>query len=130
MHVTAATVTASAAKGFDSLEDEVRVDSLSLTGALPEWLAGSLVRTGPAKWEVGERTMNHWFDGLAMLHRFTIAEGRVSYGNRYLESHAYRAAAQSGKIAYSEFATDPCRSLFKRVQTLFAPGQSISDNAN
>src|ERR1035437_4622680 len=35
---------------------------------------------------------------------------------------------ERGKIAYSEFATDPCRSLFKRVQTLFSP--ELSDNAN
>ena len=33
-------------------------------------------------------------------------------------------------MAYSEFATDPCRSLFKRVQTLFAPGKTLPDNAN
>jgi carotenoid cleavage dioxygenase-like enzyme len=74
--------------------------------------------------------MRHWFDGLAMLHRFTISGGRVSYGNRYLESRAYRAAQERGRIAFSEFATDPCRSLFKRVQTMFAPGEAISDNAN
>jgi beta,beta-carotene 9',10'-dioxygenase len=72
--------------------------------------------------------MRHWFDGLAMLHRFTIADGRVAYGNRFLESRSYRAAQAQGKIAYSEFATDPCRSLFKRVQSLFSP--ALSDNCN
>ena len=35
-------------KGFDSLESEVRVDELPLTGELPAWLEGSLIRTGPA----------------------------------------------------------------------------------
>ena len=33
-------------------------------------------------------------------------------------------------MVYGEFATDPCRSLFKRVQTLFAPGKALPDNAN
>lgn len=74
--------------------------------------------------------MRHWFDGLAMLHRFTIADGRVSYGNRFLESRSYRAANERGEIAYGEFATDPCRSLFKRVQTLFSSGGALTDNAN
>ena len=60
--------------------------------------------------------MNHWFDGFAMLHRFSFAGGEVSYANRFLESRAYRAARATGEIAYSEFATDPCRSLFARVQ--------------
>ena len=74
--------------------------------------------------------MRHWFDGLAMLHRFTIDDGRVSYGNRFLESRSYRAAQEQGRIVYGEFATDPCRSLFKRVQTLFSPGSAMPDNAN
>jgi beta,beta-carotene 9',10'-dioxygenase len=74
--------------------------------------------------------LGHWFDGLAMLHRFTIADGRASYGNRFLESRAYRAAREHGRLLYGEFATDPCRSLFKRVQTLFSPGSAFTDNAN
>ena len=37
--------------GLESLEQEMRVDSLPLEGQLPAWLQGSLVRTGPAKWE-------------------------------------------------------------------------------
>ena len=48
------------------------MDELRLSGELPRWLRGSLLRTGPAKFEVGEQRMRHWFDGLAMLHRFTI----------------------------------------------------------
>ena len=61
--------------------------------------------------------MRHWFDGLAMLHRFTIGGGRVSYANRFLESRSYRAAREQGKIVYSEFATDPavrCSSACRR----------------
>ncbi len=118
------------ALGFATLDQETTLDELPLSGELPPWIRGSLLRTGPARFEVGETKMRHWFDGLAMLHRFTIGDGRVSYGNRYLESRAYRAARERGRIAYGEFATDPCRSLFKRVQSMFAPGEAISDNAN
>jgi beta,beta-carotene 9',10'-dioxygenase len=116
--------------GFTTLERETVLDELELSGELPSWLAGSLLRTGPAKFEVGEQRMRHWFDGLAMLHRFTVLDGKVSYGNRYLESRSYRAAREHGRMVYGEFATDPCRSLFKRVQTLFAPGKALPDNAN
>jgi carotenoid cleavage dioxygenase-like enzyme len=114
--------------GFDSLEQETQVDGLPVQGQLPPWLTGSLLRTGPAKWEVDGRDMNHWFDGLAMLHRFAFAGGEVSYANRFLESRAYRAARERGEIAYSEFATDPCRSLFARVSAMFSP--KLTDNAN
>src|SRR5262249_53923914 len=116
--------------GFSTLEEETTHAELELTGELPAWLSGSLLRTGPARFEVGERTMRHWFDGLAMLHRFTITGGRVTYGNRFLQSRAYRAAREQDRIVFGEFATDPCRSLFKRVQTLFSPGTALTDNAN
>jgi beta,beta-carotene 9',10'-dioxygenase len=115
--------------GFSTLERELVVDELPQCGDLPSWLGGSLLRTGPAKFEVGEQRMKHWFDGLAMLHRFTITDGRVSYGNRFLESRSYRAAREQGRMVYGEFATDPCRSLFKRVQTLFSKS-ALPDNAN
>lgn len=116
-------------QGFDTLDHETLIDRLDVKGELPPWLAGSLLRTGPAKFETGERSMRHWFDGLAMLHRFTVSGGEVSYANRFLESRAYRAASEQGRIAYREFATDPCRSLFKRVQSLFSSGE-LSDNGN
>lgn len=116
------------ARGFESLEEEVVVDALPVSGALPAWLSGSLLRTGPAKFEAGDRQMRHWFDGLAMLHRFTLGDGRVSYGNRFLTGRSERAVRRDGRIGYPEFATDPCRSLFKRVQTMFAP--EFGDNAN
>jgi carotenoid cleavage dioxygenase-like enzyme len=115
--------------GFESLEDEVTIDALPVEGELPSWLAGSLMRTGPAKFEVGARSYAHWFDGLAMLHRFAFAGGTVSYRNRFLQSPAYRAARDQGRISYSEFATDPCRSLFKRVVTAFTPPK-FGENAN
>src|ERR1700730_7030140 len=93
--------------GFSTLERKTCIAELPLRGELPTWLEGSLLRTGPAKFEVGGQRMRHWFDGLAMLHRFTIADGRVSYGNRFLGSRSYRAAKAQGQMVYGEFATDP-----------------------
>jgi beta,beta-carotene 9',10'-dioxygenase len=125
-----AATAASRALGFRTLESELTADELELSGSLPQWLSGSLLRTGPAKFEVGSQQMRHWFDGLAMLHRFTIDGGRVSYGSRFLDSRSYRRARETGRIAFGEFATDPCRSLFRRVQTLFSPQSALPDNAN
>jgi beta,beta-carotene 9',10'-dioxygenase len=115
------------AKGFETLDAEVELDSLTVEGAIPTWLSGSLLRNGPARFEAGERRFQHWFDGLAMLHRFSFADGSVSYANRFLRSRSY-AAAERGEISYSEFATDPCRSIFRRAATLFRP--RITDNCN
>jgi len=115
-------------RGFESLADETRIDSLPVHGTLPGWLTGSLIRTGPALWDLEAQTMKHWFDGLAMLHSFSFDDGSVSYGGRFLQTRAYRAAQERGRISYPEFATDPCRSLFRRVTSMFSP--KLTDNAN
>jgi beta,beta-carotene 9',10'-dioxygenase len=123
-----ATTVAPASTGFSDLLEEVSIASLPLSGQLPGWLTGSLVRVAPAQWEVGGRTLNHWFDGFAMLHRFQVGDGKVSYANKFLETESYKAARDTGKIEFSEFASDPCRSMFKRVQAMFSP--KLSDNTN
>jgi beta,beta-carotene 9',10'-dioxygenase len=125
----ATTETATPTRGFETLDREVTIDALPVEGALPAWLGGSLLRTGPARFEVGDQPFRHWFDGLAMLHRFTVDDGAVSYGCRFLRSATYEADTAAGEIVFPEFATDPCRSLFRRVQSLFSPPQ-LSDNAN
>jgi beta,beta-carotene 9',10'-dioxygenase len=113
--------------GFTSLDEETAVDSLPVTGELPGWLSGALVRVTPARLEVGGRRLDHWFDGIAMLNRFGIGNGCVSYRSRFLDSVAYRDS-QEGEWRHGGFATDPCRSLFKRVQSIFSP--DVTDNPN
>ncbi|XVS61085.1 carotenoid oxygenase family protein [Actinosynnema sp. CA-299493] len=113
--------------GFETLDREVVVD-LEVRGELPHWLAGTLVRNGPAKFETEKGSFRHWFDGLAMLHRFGFADGAVTYRNRYLETPSFRAARDDGHIAFGEFATDPCRSIFSRFFT--HPRLRRTSNAN
>ncbi len=115
-----------AAVGFRDLADELSDRDLELTGSVPPWLSGSLLRTGPARWDLTDGSVNHWFDGLAMLHRFAIADGRVRYANQLLRGKAGRAYERTGKLAYREFATDPCRTRFQRIASLFDPG--LTDN--
>ncbi|HYJ22264.1 MAG TPA: carotenoid oxygenase family protein, partial [Solirubrobacterales bacterium] len=116
---------ASPGPGFESLDTEVNDVALQVTGSLPDWLSGSLIRNGPGLFEAGDRPLRHWFDGQAMLHRFAVKAGAVTYGNRFLRTRAYQAA-KDGRLAYSEFATDPCRSIFKRLMTVFDP--AVTDN--
>jgi beta,beta-carotene 9',10'-dioxygenase len=114
--------------GLRSLDQEVRIGDLPVTGTIPRWLSGTLIRNGPGRFEVGGRSYNHWFDGLAMLHAFTLEAGRVGYANRFLDSGSHREALEKGRISRSEFATDPCYSLFGRVMATFRP--PVTDNAN
>lgn len=113
--------------GFATLETERSLESLPVEGVIPEWLTGTLVRNGPGKFEIGDMSLRHWFDGLAMLHRFSFAGGRVSYANRYLRTEAFRAAEQ-GDLSFGEFGTDPPRSILKRATTIFRP--DLTDNCS
>jgi beta,beta-carotene 9',10'-dioxygenase len=115
-------------QGLGTLDQEVRLDALPVEGHLPPWLEGTLLRNGPARFEVGDQGYRHWFDGLAMLHAFTLREGRVGYRNRFLRSRAFTEAETSGRIRRSEFGTDPCFTLFGRVMATFRP--PVTDNAN
>jgi len=127
MATTEASTGTDVSLGFTSQEQEVTVDSVPVRGDVPAWLTGALVRVTPALLEVGDRRLDHWFDGLAMLNRFGFADGRVSYGSRFIESHSYEDA-KSGEWTRGGFATDPCRSIFKRVQQIFSP--QLTDNPN
>jgi carotenoid cleavage dioxygenase-like enzyme len=114
--------------GFLRNSEEVDIAQLEVEGELPMWLSGELLRNGPG-WVNIDKPMRHWFDGMAMLHRFAIDQGGVSYRSRYIDCKAYRATKADNKISYSDFATDPCRTLFQQLQTIFNPDPKITDSA-
>jgi beta,beta-carotene 9',10'-dioxygenase len=121
-------MTATPFQNFISLDHEATANSLPVTGAIPEWLKGTLVRNGPAKFDLANSPLRHWFDGLAMLHRFSFANGQVSYASRFLQSKAYQTAVQTGQPGFREFGTDPCQTLFGSIKGLYSP--DFSDNAS
>ncbi len=86
---------------FTDLHHEVDHKQLHIQGAIPEWLSGTLFRNGPASHLDG-----HLFDGLAMIHKFTLDSGRATYSNRFLRTGVYEQAMKTGKTS-SGFATPP-----------------------
>jgi carotenoid cleavage dioxygenase-like enzyme len=116
--------------GFSQTKNEIIFDQLPVEGVIPNWLDGSLIRNGPGTFMVGNQVYRHWFDGLAMLHLFQFSNGNVSYKNRYLKCKAYDEAVSSGEISYSEFATDPCFSIFDRAKNIFSPKLTDSAKVN
>jgi beta,beta-carotene 9',10'-dioxygenase len=115
--------------GFFSLDREQQPTQLPLQGQLPEWLTGSLLRTGPAKYEVGTQSYRHWFDGLAMLYRFSFGNG-VSYNSKFLSSKAYQEAMATGKITRTEFGTNPDYSLLEWLASFFKERQTDNGVVN
>ncbi len=113
------------------LLEEVENLPLRITGTVPNWLSGTLIRNGPIKVTVNGQSNVHWFDGLTMLHAFSFHEGSVKYSNKFLRSDAYHSVFEEGSLNYSGFASDPCRSLFKKLLTFFIPNSHPAiHNAN
>lgn len=114
--------------GFTTQTIEADLHELPVQGSVPQWLSGMLLRTAPARYEIADEAYNHWFDGLAMLHRFDFASRRVSYSSRFLQSRAYTEALQKQRISRPEFGTMPRFNLFERVAHWMRP--LLTDNCN
>ena len=110
--------------GFDSIEEEHVGHDPNTVGSIPEWLSGSLYRNGPGTFETDQGSVNHWFDGLAMLQRFAFDAGSVSYSNRFLRTEAYRTAHSTG--FEGQFATGG--GYLKQLFSIFLG--DVTDNAN
>lgn len=92
-----------------------------VTGEIPKWITGTLIQNGPGTHKIGKVTLNHLFDGMALLHRINILEGKVTYQCRFIESDAYEKIKKEQKIHYGEFGTSRnSQNLFQRlVQLIF-----------
>lgn len=116
-------------QGFQTQELESPSVQLPLQGGIPQWLSGTLIRNTPSKYDfAGQKSVNHWFDGLAMLHNFVFGEGQATYSSKFLQSKAFIDAQREGRLCSREFGSDPTMSLWDRARGVFQP--QFTDNAN
>ena len=81
----------------------------------------TLVRNGPALFEIGVESFNHWFDGQAMNHTFSIRGGKVVYSNQFLDTKNFRAHKDKGRIGAThgplqDNCLGGCSPFFRRVK--------------
>ena len=115
--------TAGRRRGFYSGAREIDAAPVRVEGRLPDWLCGRLLLNGPALWDLPHGRFEHWFDGLAMLHRLQIGPGGVQYRSRFVRSQAYAQALARGAPAMAEFDTPSPASLWTRLK-----GAPVTDN--
>jgi beta-carotene 15,15'-monooxygenase len=113
------------AGGFGTIETEHEATALEVSGTIPDWLDGSLIRNGPGRFDIAGETVDHWFDGLAMVRKFAFDDGGVQYSNRFLRTDAYEKASD-GTIP-GGFATGST-SMLKRIKAFILGGPY--DNAS
>jgi carotenoid cleavage dioxygenase-like enzyme len=97
-----------------------------ISGKIPDWLRGEVVRTCPAVFDTGGWRAQHWFDGLGMIYAFRIAGPTVNFQSRLLDSETARDAWR-GQANLGSFGTPTARPLLQRI---FKPVARVSDNTN
>ncbi|KAL1428500.1 hypothetical protein MTO96_002873 [Rhipicephalus appendiculatus] len=107
--------------------------STRVIGTMPEWVSGKLFRLGPGMWELeGGFSLQHWFDGAAILSCYEIHKGKVYYSSRYLESEAYKKMSTVNRPVVTEFGTkcypDPCKNIFSRFFAAMVPSDLTDNN--
>uniref|UniRef100_A0AAY5EMB3 Beta-carotene oxygenase 1, like n=1 Tax=Electrophorus electricus TaxID=8005 RepID=A0AAY5EMB3_ELEEL len=92
-----------------------------LSGTIPSWLQGTLLRNGPGLFSIGESSYNHWFDGMALIHSFTFKDGEVYYRSKFLRSGTYKKNTAANRIVVTEFGTlaypEPSKNIFSKAFT-------------
>jgi carlactone synthase/all-trans-10'-apo-beta-carotenal 13,14-cleaving dioxygenase len=73
-------------------------------GSVPSWLKGSYLRNGPGLFEVGERRLEHWFDGYGMLMRVKLdGDAPPLLTTQFVDSDAFRSVKERNAMGFAEF---------------------------
>lgn len=85
--------------GFEPLRIEVERDDLTIEGELPVDLAGTFLRIGPNP-QFEPREPYNPLNGDGMIHAFRIADGRVSYCNRWVRTEKWKLEHPAGRALF------------------------------
>ena len=117
---------------FQTVDEHPEPISAEIKGNLPSWLTGTLIRNGPGRFECGNTSFNHWFDGQGLLHRFHIQDGHVTYSNKFVQSQSYADSLEHGNSSHLEFGSfvppDPCQNIFARFFSRYWREELSFDN--
>ncbi|PSR78977.1 carotenoid cleavage dioxygenase 1 [Coniella lustricola] len=120
--------------GFENLTEHRGPIELTVKGTIPAWTAGALFRNGPGssrldgvKTKDGSFALDHWFDGIAHLHRFdiTVASNnavKVFYSSRRqaegFVKHVHEKGSLRDMITFAQKA-DPCIGIFSKAMSCY-----------
>ena len=116
--------------GFSSLAQETSIKTLTIKGKIPAWIHGTFLSIGPGQFEINESKASHWLDGFAMVHRFTVQSGSVSYANKLIKTNYYKEAVKKGVITGT--TPDPSISTWSKLKGALSSSTTrpMYDNVN
>jgi carotenoid cleavage dioxygenase-like enzyme len=96
---------------FAPVRSEDTYQDVPIVGSIPDALCGTFYRTGPNPQFEPRDANYHWFSGDGMVHAFRVADGRVSYFNRYVRTPKWQAEHEAQRSLFGTFGnpmtTDP-----------------------
>ncbi|OCL03981.1 hypothetical protein AOQ84DRAFT_400350 [Glonium stellatum] len=114
---------------FRNTTETINEERCIVHGTWPTWLNGTFMRIGAGKFVVplsedGSKSpavLQHFFDGLGVLHKFSFSNGEVRYSSRHTAEGVIRKAKKDGYVSTIMFgmnantplkdAQDPCSAL-------------------
>ena len=99
---------------------DVEIPASAIEGRLPAELGGGrLLQNGPGWTQIGDR-LAHPFDGHGFIRSLTFGkDGGVHFRSRFVETPAYLAESEQGKLVHKGLGTNVSRSPLKNLR---APG--------
>jgi len=88
---------------FAPVRSEDDFADLKITGEIPKGLTGTFYRNGPNPQFEPRDANYHWFAGDGMIHAFMVADGKVSYRNRYVHTPKWELERAAGHALFGTF---------------------------
>ena len=92
-------------KGVSDATQDLRCESLAVTGRWPKALTGRFYRNGPALFERNGQRYGHWFDGDGMVQQFTFDGRKVSHLGRLVRTNKLLEEQKAGRFLHNAFGT-------------------------
>jgi len=126
----------SIAANYFSTTDERRdpVTITNVTGQVPLWLQGTLIRNVQGYYEQGNDQAWHWTDGLTGMHIIKISGETITHLNKRLNTTAYQQAIATDGMPFIGYGTPahpgPRPTGGRDPLSPFGPPSSDPDSAN
>lgn len=111
---------------YNTVEQRTPIE-LEVLGAIPEWLEGSLYRGAGGRYDVGQFTSEHWFDGFSRLYHFDICHGKVTYRSRNTSDEMVDFVKEHGAYPGAAFFQDPCKIILGALESTWRDGKKLKE---
>lgn len=94
-------------RSFTEIPREHGFEPLTVEGALPPALRGTMYRNGPGLFSIAGHRYAHWFDGDGLVSALRVQDGRAEGAARIVESRGLREERERGRAYFGSYGTKP-----------------------